>query len=136
LIQEVGFKIPRLQEARTNATSDLKGASALDLDLTEASTSDFLSRERAALGDDATLFASGNDNAAFVEDGDDDLLGGGGRHNEEIQEFQSSFPAIDMRNDVRNPILYINKTLMCSGYGPWRHYHWQHLSIFLQCSFR
>lgn len=72
----------------------------MDLDPTAASGEDFLSRERAALGDDATLFASGNDNAAFVEDGDDDLLGGGGGNNGEIHEFQSSFPAIDTRNDV------------------------------------
>ena len=36
---------------------------------------DFLSRERALLGDDADLFASSNDKLATVED-DDDLLGG------------------------------------------------------------
>lgn len=72
----------------------------MDLDPTTISSEDFLTRERAALGDDATLFASSNDNAAFVEDGDDDLLGGGGGSHEAINEFQSSFPAIDMRNDV------------------------------------
>ncbi len=52
------------------------------------------------LGDDANQFATGNDNAAFVEDGDDDLLGGGGGGNEEVTEFESSFPAIDSRNEV------------------------------------
>lgn len=51
------------------------------------------------LGDDADQFATGHDNAAFVEDGDDDLLGGGGG-GEEVTEFESSFPAIDTRNDV------------------------------------
>lgn len=72
----------------------------LDLDPTAASSEDFLTRERAALGDDATLFASSNDNAAFVEDDNDDLLGGAGGGSEQIHEFQSSFPAIDTRNDV------------------------------------
>ncbi len=70
----------------------------MDLDPTAASDENFLARERALLGEDATQFASGNDNAAFVEDGDDDLLGGGGGG--EIDEFQSSFPAIDTRNNV------------------------------------
>ena len=65
-----------------------------------------MTRERAALGDDAALFASANDNAATVEDGDDDLLGGGGNYSggntgdDEITEFESSFPAMDMRNQV------------------------------------
>lgn len=72
---------------------------------------DFLSRERAALGDDAAQFASASDNfrgSATVEDGDDDLLGGGGgsfnggHHagGEEVTEFESSFPAIDTNNTV------------------------------------
>ena len=48
--------------------------------------------ERAALGDDATQFASANDNAATVADGDDDLLRGGvgpGGHN---HRFEPSIP--------------------------------------------
>jgi hypothetical protein len=69
---------------------------------------DFLSRERAFLGDDADLFASSNDKLATVED-DDDLLGGstsfqanvGG---EEISGFESSFPAIDTSNEVRQAV--------------------------------
>ena len=67
---------------------------------------DFLTRERAALGDDAAQFASADDNAATVEDGDDDLLGGGGGYggghagSEEITKFESSFPAMDTRNQV------------------------------------
>ncbi len=67
---------------------------------------DFLSREKALLGDDADQFATGNDNAAYVEDGDDDLLGGGGGYsggNEEVTEFESSFPAIDTSNEVCLP---------------------------------
>ena len=65
-----------------------------------------MTRERAALGDDAAQFASADDNAATVEDGEDDLLGGGGSygggHNggEEITEFESSFPAMDTQNEV------------------------------------
>ena len=65
---------------------------------------DFLSREKALLGDDANQFTTGNDNAAFMEDGDDDLLGGSGGGDaqaEEITEFESSFPAIDTSNEVR-----------------------------------
>lgn len=77
--------------------SDEKGAP--DLDPTATSGEDFLTRERAILGEDATRFATSNDSAAFVDDGDDDLLGGGGG-GEEIHDFQSSFPAIDTRNDV------------------------------------
>lgn len=78
----------------------------------------FLERERALLGDDAELFA-GNDKpgAATVTDGDDDLLGddgdftsapaqpsGGAQH--ELNDFESSFPAIDSRNDVRGLFLH------------------------------
>lgn len=69
---------------------------------------DFLTRERALLGDDAAQFASANDNAATVEDGEDDLLGGSyegtyssGQHGGEgVADFESSFPAIDTSNNV------------------------------------
>jgi hypothetical protein len=71
-------------------------------------TDDFLSRERALLGDDADQFTSENDKLATVEDGgDDDLLGGdysqanvGGQ---EMNGFESSFPAIDTTNEVSRP---------------------------------
>ncbi len=71
---------------------------------------DFLTRERAALGDDAAQFSSPGDNyhgSATVEDGDDDLLGGGDDYHggnvggEQATEFESSFPALDMNNSVR-----------------------------------
>jgi len=61
------------------------------------------------LGDDAAQFADANDNAATVEDGgEEDLLGGGGGYqnggggggNEMMDEFESSFPAMDTRNEV------------------------------------
>ena len=65
----------------------------------------FLERERAALGDDADLFASGNDIAPTVEDVDEDLLRGdtpnappaGGQ---DLDDFESSFPAISNQNEV------------------------------------
>ncbi|KAL8775226.1 MAG: hypothetical protein Q9209_000232 [Squamulea sp. 1 TL-2023] len=70
---------------------------------------DFLTRERAILGDDANLFSTSNDNIATVQDGDDDLLGGGDSYEggqgggEEISEFESSFPAVDTRNEQMGP---------------------------------
>lgn len=81
----------------------------MDLDGIEGGD-DFLQRERAALGDDANRFASANDNAATVEDGDadDDLLGGEGTYNdagaagEDLTNFESSFPPVDTRNEVRH----------------------------------
>lgn len=77
------------------AQTEAQGSSGFEGD-------DFLSREKALLGDDADQFATGNDNSAYVEDGDDDLLGGGGGSggNEEVTEFESSFPAIDTQNEV------------------------------------
>lgn len=75
---------------------------------------DFLERERALLGEDAELFNAGDSKpgATTVEDGDDDLLGGddfvsapaqpsGGAANNDIDDFESSFPAIDTTNNVR-----------------------------------
>lgn len=74
---------------------------------------DFLERERAALGEDADMFTA-NDapkQTARVDDDDDDLLGGGddfsapqqssGGQDADFDGFESSFPAIDTRNDVR-----------------------------------
>lgn len=84
-----------------------------DLDVLgdDAGASSFLDRERAVLGDE---FATPNDNAATVEDADeDDLLGGGGGvgggqdfqtdalQQDELGDFESSFPAMDSTNEVR-----------------------------------
>ncbi|TVY64308.1 hypothetical protein LSUE1_G007004 [Lachnellula suecica] len=82
-------RFPSLEDFDSGAQPSGPGTSGGD---------DFLAREKALLGDDADQFATGNDNAAFVEDGDEDLLGGGGS-NEEVTEFESSFPAIDTRNE-------------------------------------
>ena len=72
---------------------------------------DFLSRERALLGDDADQFASSNDHAvtATAEDAEDDLLGesydGTQAGGDDIGQFESSFPAVDnTRNEVWIPV--------------------------------
>jgi hypothetical protein len=87
----------------------LSPASSTDQDIAQTETQDFsggddfLSREKALLGDDANQFVSGNDAVAFADD-DNDLLGGGGMSSGsmggEVTEFESSFPAIDSRNEV------------------------------------
>jgi hypothetical protein len=101
-------------------------------------TDDFLSRERALLGDDADQFASENDKLATVEDGDDDLLGGdfsqahvGGQ---QMDGFESSFPAIDTSNDVSSRILLQFTCALprvLDGSASWRRHisltFWQHL---------
>ena len=68
---------------------------------------DFLARERAALGDDANLFASPNDRitaSATVEDADDDLLGEdfqqGNDAGDAMRGFESSFPVVESQNEV------------------------------------
>jgi len=85
----------------------VKGGDA-DFDALDANEpSDFLSRERAMLGDDADLFSTPADNTATVQDGDDDdLLGGDfqdsapAQSNNDMGDFESSFPAIDTSNEV------------------------------------
>ncbi|KAF2265346.1 hypothetical protein CC78DRAFT_515542 [Lojkania enalia] len=84
------------------------GATNFDLVGDAADGDDFLSRERALLGDDADQFASANDKLATVEDGEDDLLGGdtsfqanvGGQ---EMAGFENAFPAIDTTNEHMAP---------------------------------
>ena len=93
-----------------------RGDGDVDLIGESADNSDFLSRERALLGDDADQFATPNDNSATVEDvGDDDddgegdLLGGssggagGAGAGDDMAGFESSFPAIDTSNEVCSP---------------------------------
>ncbi|KAK2863672.1 hypothetical protein FQN49_004104 [Arthroderma sp. PD_2] len=65
--------------------------------------SDFLARERAALGDDADQFISaGDNNRPSVTVEDDDLLGGGGDDmmtHDNNSGFESSYPAIESQNE-------------------------------------
>ncbi|KAG5292598.1 clathrin light chain [Histoplasma ohiense] len=76
---------------------------------------DFLTRERALLGDDADQFATPNDQpqaSVTVEDAaGDDLLGGGGTHEYQsgnleggdMMGFESSFPALESQNEQALP---------------------------------
>ena len=56
--------------------TDVKGDGDFDA-LGDSEPSDFLARERAALGEDANQFSTPGENNATVEDDDNDLLGGG-----------------------------------------------------------
>ncbi|KKK22672.1 hypothetical protein ARAM_002575 [Aspergillus rambellii] len=87
--------------------------------------SDFLARERAALGDDADQFATAQDHVADVLD--NELLGGA----EEIQAgaipeisgFESSFPAIDTQNEQVAPggtITGSGAPFPPTGYSPYQ----------------
>ena len=73
-----------LLTSSTAAQTDIKDAGSPSAD-------DFLARERALLGDDATQFATNND----------DLLGEGGAEEQipETSQFESQFP--DLTNEVR-----------------------------------
>lgn len=100
-------RFPSLDEFDAGQTQARDGG---DIDLVGdgAGADDFLSRERAILGDDADQFASSNDKLATVEDGDDDMLGGAssfqaGTGGEEMLGFESSFPAIDTTNNHMAP---------------------------------
>jgi len=85
-------------------TGSKGGDGALDL---IDDSDDFLSRERAALGEDANQFSTPENNvpSLSVQNGYDDLLGDDeslrvNGHNEEMNQFQSSFPSIKTRNEV------------------------------------
>ncbi|RMZ81706.1 hypothetical protein DV737_g2439, partial [Chaetothyriales sp. CBS 132003] len=101
----------------------------------DAPAGDFLERERAALGDDADLFSANDSHqtAARVEEDDGDLLGGSGSGSHEdnnhvsapvaswsaakdddINGFESAFPAIDTRNVDVGPGGAVTST--ASGY--------------------
>ncbi|KAL1646560.1 Clathrin light chain [Diplodia intermedia] len=101
-------RFPSLDEIDAGQT-EARGEADFDLVGGAADEGDFLSRERALLGEDADQFAAPADNAATVEDaGDDDLLGGGGDFpaiddQQEMSGFESSFPAIDTSNEHMAP---------------------------------
>lgn len=80
--------------------------------LSSEEPSDFLARERAALGEDAQQFTSSADQATVADaDDDDDLMGGGGdytapandNNGDMMGDFESSFPAVDTTNDAVAP---------------------------------
>ncbi|KAI1326891.1 clathrin light chain [Xylariaceae sp. FL0255] len=83
-------RFPSLDDFDSGAQTDIK-------EVGEPSADDFLARERALLGDDATQFTTGNESAALA-DPSDDLLGGlGGGNN---AQFESQFPDIDSNQQV------------------------------------
>jgi len=91
-------RFPSLEEFDSGVT-DVPGNAGL---VGTGAEDDFLTREKALLGDDANQFATGNENTVTIQDGEDDLLGGdsGGG---EVAEFESSFPAIDTQNEAVAP---------------------------------
>lgn len=71
-----------------------------DLNDAEPSTDDFLAREKAILGEDASKFATAEDG---FDDDDGDLLGGGGGGSN--AQFEQQFPDISSTNEVRQPCI-------------------------------
>ncbi|EME45644.1 hypothetical protein DOTSEDRAFT_71369 [Dothistroma septosporum NZE10] len=103
-------RFPSLDEFDAGQT-EAQGSSSLH-NLESEEPSDFLARERAALGEDAEQFTTDADRTAQVADDDDDLLGGGSAPmhatngdsaNDMTGDFESSFPAVDTRNEAVAP---------------------------------
>ena len=94
------------------AQTEVQGEANLELDPTSTTGDDFLTREKAVLGDDADQFSSSNDIDAFG--GDNDLLGGdgGAPAGEEVTEFESSFPEISTQNEVRFSQAHVEMNIM------------------------
>ncbi|KAI1349521.1 clathrin light chain [Xylaria sp. FL0043] len=83
-------RFPSLDDFDSGAQTNIK-------DVGEPSADDFLARERALLGDDATQFATGNETAALA-DASDDLLGGDGAAGD--AQFESQFPDLTSNEQV------------------------------------
>ncbi|KAI0200999.1 clathrin light chain [Astrocystis sublimbata] len=100
-------RFPSLDDFDSGAQTDIKEAGSPSAD-------DFLARERALLGEDATQFTTGNE-AAALADADDDLLGGGGETPGDAQ-FESQFPDLASQEHsgpgITGPSVSYN-----SGYG-------------------
>ncbi|KAI0898118.1 clathrin light chain [Annulohypoxylon nitens] len=101
-------RFPSLDDFDSGAQTEIQ-------DVGDASADDFLARERALLGEDATQFTTGNESAALADPSSDDLLGGGG----ETAQFESAFPEINTSNEqvapggtITGPSVSYN-----SGYG-------------------
>ncbi|KAI1771811.1 clathrin light chain [Hypoxylon cercidicola] len=100
-------RFPSLDDFDSGAQTDIR-------DVASPSADDFLARERALLGDDATQFTTGNESAALADPSSEDLLGGA-----ESAQFESSFPDINTSNEqvapggtITGPSVSYN-----SGYG-------------------
>ncbi|KAI1188518.1 clathrin light chain [Nemania serpens] len=75
-------RFPSLDDFDSGAQTEIK-------DVGSPSADDFLARERALLGDDATQFTTGNESAALA-DPSEDLLGGDS--SADNAQFESQFP--------------------------------------------
>ncbi|KAH9909828.1 clathrin light chain [Xylariomycetidae sp. FL2044] len=82
-------RFPSLDDFDSGAQTDIKPAGSPSAD-------DFLARERALLGDDATQFTTGTESAALADPSSGDLLGGG---DEETAQFENQFPDISTPNE-------------------------------------
>ncbi|CAJ2507960.1 Uu.00g091460.m01.CDS01 [Anthostomella pinea] len=87
-------RFPSLDDFDSGAQTDIKEEGSPSAD-------DFLARERALLGDDATQFATGTESAALTDPASDDLLGGD--DGAESTQFQSQFPDIGSPNEQGAP---------------------------------
>ncbi|KAI0433381.1 clathrin light chain [Xylaria sp. FL1042] len=83
-------RFPSLDDFDSGAQTEIK-------DVGSPSADDFLARERALLGDDATQFATGNETAALA-DPSDDLLGGDSAGGD--AQFESQFPDLTSNEQV------------------------------------
>ncbi|KAI1656686.1 clathrin light chain [Daldinia decipiens] len=81
-------RFPSLDDFDSGAQTEIQ-------DVGSPSADDFLARERALLGDDATQFTTGNESAALADPSSDDLLGGGA----ESAQFENQFPDINTSNE-------------------------------------
>ncbi|MCJ1289771.1 hypothetical protein MMC34_001304 [Xylographa carneopallida] len=101
-------RFPSLEDFSEGQT-EARGNAGLDIESLDGDD-DFLTRERAILGDDAAQFAGLSEpHSNIVENGDEDLLGGseiyGGMESgiDGSTAFESSFPSIDTRNEQVAP---------------------------------
>ncbi|RKF83193.1 Clathrin light chain [Golovinomyces cichoracearum] len=95
----IADRFPSLEEFDTAQT---EAPGLLSFEATTAD--DFLSREKALLGEDANQFTT-QDDVAFIVENDKDLLQEdlqSPQRDEEVSMFESSFPAIDTQCEVGN----------------------------------
>ncbi|CCU81650.1 Putative Clathrin light chain [Blumeria hordei DH14] len=89
-------RFPSLEEFDSGVHPEVQDLATFET----ADVDDFLSREKALLGDDADQFTSGQGNIEFLSDGPPELLYEEPHQNEDeaVIKFESSFPDIDSRN--------------------------------------
>ncbi|KAI5919119.1 clathrin light chain [Camillea tinctor] len=81
-------RFPSLDDFDSGAQTEIKESGSPSAD-------DFLARERALLGDDATQFTTGTEAAVLTDAPTDDLLGGGDIAAAASPAFESQFPDIN-----------------------------------------